>query len=386
MTEPGQAVAVATAARRPKVVHMATVHPPFDVRVFDKHARTLADAGYEVVYITAHDRTESRQGVTVKGVPKAQRRRDRLTRVLPAVIRAAFREDADLYHFHDVELILAGYLLKLRGKRVIYDVHENYPADIFREKPYLPKWIRHALAASVAGAEWLAGHWFDGTAAATATIGARFPKRSTIVVRNYPRIKELQEGLDGPAYADRSPLALFTGGLTPIRCAEEMREMSLALSDIPGYATVVAGRAESAAYVEALSKKPGWDRVRYEGIVPMGRVRQLLGQARIGLVLNHPRSDFLDLATNKLYEYMAAGLPVVSTDIPFWRSVVEETGCGIVIDGAGAVELGKAVRWLLEHPAEAEAMGQRGRRAVEERYDWQSEASALLGLYERLLA
>jgi glycosyltransferase involved in cell wall biosynthesis len=372
--------------RRVKVVQLATAHPAFDVRIFDKHCRTLVAAGYEVVYITAHDRTESRDGVTVKGVPRARRRLDRLTRVLPRVIRAAFREGADVYHFHDVELILAGYLLKLSGKKVIYDVHEHYPADIVREKPYLPRWIRQALAASVAGAEWLAGRWFDGTVAATGVIGARFPRDTTIVVRNYPRIEELQTGVLGRPYADREPIALFTGGLTPTRCSAEIYAVSDALRDIPGYTAVVVGRPDSARYAETLSATRGSDRVRYEGIVPMARVRQLLGDARVGLLLNQPRADFVDLATNKLFEYMAAGLPVVSTDIPFWRKVVEETGCGIVVHRADPVQLAGAVRWLIEHPAEAEAMGQRGKRAAEERYDWTSEAATLLGLYDRVLA
>jgi len=371
--------------RPAKVVQMATVHPPFDVRVFDKHCRTLAEAGYDVVYITAHDRTESRHGVTIKGVPTARRRRERLTRVLPRVIRAAFREHGDVYHFHDVELILAGYLLKLSGKKVIYDVHENNPTDVVREKPYMPKWIRHALAATVAGAEWLAGRWFDGTVAATAVIGDRFPREKTIVVRNYPRIEELQASVVGPAYPERIPTALFTGGLTPTRCAPEICAMSDALRDIPGYTTVVVGRPDTARYPAELSNTPGWDRVRYEGIVPMARVRQLLGEARIGLVLNRPRADFVDLATNKLFEYMAAGLPVVATDIPFWRKVVEDTHCGIVVDRADPRQLADAVRWLLAHPAEADAMGQRGRRAAEERYDWKSEAAPLLALYDRVV-
>jgi glycosyltransferase involved in cell wall biosynthesis len=383
MTEPAHTAA--HDRRRVKVVQMATVHPPFDVRVFDKHCRTLAEAGYEVVYVTAHDRTEVRDGVTVKGVPKARSRRDRLTHVLPAVIRAAFREDADIHHFHDVELILAGYLLKLRGKKVIYDVHENYPADVFREKPYLPRWVRHALAGAVAGAEWLAGRWFDGTVAVTTVIAARFPAARTVVVRNYARVGELQAGVTGPPYREREPIALFTGGLTPIRCAVEMVAMSDRLRDITGYATVVVGRPESTAYVDQLALRPGWDRMRYEGIVASARVRQLLGEARLGLVLNLPRDDFLELATNKLFEYMAAGLPVVSTDIPFWRTIVEETRCGIVVDGADAMQIADAVRWLLEHPAEAEAMGERGRRAAEELYDWKSEERTLLQLYDRIL-
>ena len=370
--------------RRGKVVQMATVHPPFDVRVFDKHCRSLAQAGYDVTYITAHDTTEQRDGVTVKGVPKARTRLERLTRVLPNVIRAAFRENADIYHFHDVELILAGYLLKLRGKTVIYDVHENYPADVFAEKPYLPVWIRHALSASVAGAEWIAGRWFDATVAATGVIGARFPERTTAVVRNYARVAELQQGVEGPPYAQRAPVALFTGGLTPIRCAAEMCAIGNALRDIPGYQTVVVGRPNTPGYPDELKALPGWDTMRYEGIVPMARVRELLGEARVALCLNQPRADFLDLATNKLFEYMAVGLPVVSTDIPYWRQLIEETGCGIVVNGADPGELATAVRWLLEHPVEAEAMGAKGRRAAEERYNWTSEERVLLGVYDRV--
>lgn len=372
-------------ARRAKVVQLATVHPPFDVRVFDKHCRSLAEAGYDVTYITAHDKTERRDGVTVKGVPKARTRLERLTRVLPAVIRAAFREDGDVYHFHDVELILAGYLLKLRGKKVIYDVHENYPADVFLEKPYLPVWIRHVLSGSVAAAEWVAGRWFDAVVTATGAIGARFPKGKTAVIRNYARVSELQRGVEGPPYAQREPLALFTGGLTPIRCAAEMCAINDALRDIAGFRTVVVGRPDTPSYPDELKSLPGWDLMRYEGIVPMARVRQLLGEARVALCLNQPRADFVDLATNKLFEYMAVGLPVVATDIPYWRQLIEETGCGMVVTGADAGELAIAVRWLVEHPSEAQAMGAKGREAAEQRYNWASEERELLAVYDRIL-
>jgi glycosyltransferase involved in cell wall biosynthesis len=370
---------------RARVVQLATVHPPFDVRVFDKHCRALADAGYEVTYITAHDRSERRDGVTVKGVPKAGRRLDRLRRVLPAVIRAAWREDADVYHIHDVELLLAGFLLKLRGKKVIYDVHENYPADVFREKPYLPVWIRHGLAGSVAAAEWVAGRLFDAVVTATGLIGARFPASRTRVVRNFPRIAEMQDGVTALPYAERPPLAVFTGGITPIRCAEEICAIGERLRDLAGFRIAVVGRPDTPEYPTELARREGWDRVQYEGIVPMTRVRELLGSARVALCLNRPREDFLDLATNKLFEYMAVGLPIVATDIPYWRKVIEESGCGIVVQGADAEQLADAVRWLLEHPAEAEAMGARGREAALSRYNWSSEERVLLGVYERVL-
>jgi glycosyltransferase involved in cell wall biosynthesis len=238
----------------------------------------------------------------------------------------------------------------------------------------------------VAAAEWVAGHWFDAVVAATDLIGARFPARRTAVVRNYSRIAELQRNIARRPYAERAPIALFTGGLTPIRCAEEICVLSDRLRDVPGFETIVVGRPDTVQYPAQLATRAGWDRVRYEGIVPMSRVRELLGEARVALCLNQPREDYLDLATNKLFEYMAVGLPVVSTDIPYWRKLIEQTGCGIVVQGADAEELADAVRWLLEHPSEAEAMGARGRVAAESHYNWTSEERTLLSVYARVLS
>jgi glycosyltransferase involved in cell wall biosynthesis len=195
----------------------------------------------------------------------------------------------------------------------------------------------------------------------------------------------MQGGIARRPYAERAPIVLFTGGLTPIRCAEEICGIGDRLRDLPGFETVVVGRPQTPEYPAQLSGRAGWDRVRYEGIVPMTRVRELLGEARVALCLNQPREDFLDLATNKLFEYMAVGLPVVSTDIPYWRKVIDETGCGIVVRGADTQQLADAIRWLIEHPAEAEAMGARGKRAAESQYNWASEEVTLLAVYARVL-
>jgi glycosyltransferase involved in cell wall biosynthesis len=216
-------------------------------------------------------------------------------------------------------------------------------------------------------------------------IGARFPADRAVVVRNYARVAELQRGVTPRAYSERAPIALFTGGLTPIRCAEEICILADRLRDVPDFAVAVVGRPNTPDYPAELATRPGWDRVRYEGVVPMARVRELLGEARVALCLNRPREDYVDLATNKLFEYMAVGLPVVSTDIPFWRKLIEETGCGIVVEGADAEQMAAAVRHLIGHPREAEAMGRRGREAAEQRYNWVSEERVLLDLYRRVV-
>src|SRR5467141_3498823 len=118
-----------TARKAPRVVHLTSVHPPFDVRIFHKECKSIVRAGYDVTLIASHDRDETRDGIRLKAIPKQSGRLSRMTRGFWSIYREALRQDADLYHFHDPELIPLGLLLRMKGKKVIYDVHENTKAD-----------------------------------------------------------------------------------------------------------------------------------------------------------------------------------------------------------------------------------------------------------------
>ena len=140
----------------PRIVHLTTVHNPFDNRIFHRECRTLVEAGYEVVLLAGHNRAESCEGVKIRSLSPSS---SRLARMTTGVARAFFKAwgaRADLYHFHDPELIPAALLLRLLGKRVVYDIHEDNRTAI-REREYLPAWLRALVAGVFALFESAAG-------------------------------------------------------------------------------------------------------------------------------------------------------------------------------------------------------------------------------------
>lgn len=172
-----------------KVVHLTSAHGAFDVRIFHKECVSVARAGHEVVLVVPHDGDETVKGVQIRAiVPGTGGRLSRMTRTVWRVVQQALRERGDIYHFHDPELLAAGVMLKLLRRRVVYDVHENYPATI-RRKEWLPAALRVPVALAFELFERLAALCFDGIVTVNDEIAARFPARKTIQVRNYAIIE-----------------------------------------------------------------------------------------------------------------------------------------------------------------------------------------------------
>ena len=190
----------------------------------------------------------------------------------------------------------------------------------------------------------------------------------------------------GSPYARRGPVVAYVGLINEIRGTIEMVH---AIADVCAHQEarlVLAGRFEPPAFGAQARALDGWRHVEYRGELSRARVVEMLAEARLGLVLFHPRPNHLESQPNKLFEYMAAGLPVVASSFPLWKEIVEGSRCGLVVDPLDPHATANAIRWLLAHPDEAEAMGARGRQAVQERFNWRREEATLLECYARLCA
>ncbi len=364
------------------VVHLSSVHPPYDVRIFAKECTTLAEAGYRVSYIAPHDRNERIDGVEIVPLKPS---RGRLARILTGpwrVLAAARRANGDIYHLHDPELIPVAIALKLLGKRVVFDVHEDLRAQIM-SKPWIPSVLRPPVGWLTALAQKFAGRWLDAFVAATPRIAAGLAGCEVVTVQNYPKKNELS--VDRRENVDQRKAAfVYVGGITRIRGAREMVE---AISRVPEKYEPelwLAGAFESDELRRELESHPGWSRTHYFGQVDRDGVRMLLTGARAGLVLLQPVPNYLESYPTKMFEYMSAGLPSIASNFDFWLKMPKLQGCVEFVDPRDAGQIAAAMQSILDNPGAANAMGRNGQQQIETRLNWENEAQKLLQLYAQI--
>ena len=242
------------------------------------------------------------------------------------VLRRAHASGARIVHFHDPELIPIGLLLKLSGRRVVYDVHEDLPTQI-KAKDWISPPLRRVVAGMARTAEWIGARAFDGIVAATPEIASNFPANKTVTVQNFPIIEEFAQEAVTP-YSERGRKIAYVGGISQIRGALEMSQAMALVGERLDAVLELAGPVSSTDLLEALERSPAWSRVNYHGVLPRDAVAQLLGSARVGLVTLHPLQNYRVSFPVKMFEYMAAGLPVIASDFPLWRSIVEGASAG----------------------------------------------------------
>lgn len=366
-----------------RICHITTVHPANDTRIYIKECQSLSKAGYEVFLITPEPfMSLTDVPVNIKFIPKEYSRFLRLIRGQWHALKEALKLKASLYHFHDPELVFMGLALKFMGEKVIYDVHEDLPRQMLT-KEWLPSWSRKIIASIAELVEWIGAKFFDGIITVTPLIQKRFPPHKTILVQNFPILGELAL-IEAKNYANRSPSFAYIGGITAIRGISEMMKALEYIED-PQIKLILGGKFSPENLYEEVKSYKGWEKVQYEGFVDREKVAQILGETKAGLVVLHPTLNYIDSYPIKLFEYMSAGIPVIASDFPLWRQIIEDAQCGLLVNPLCPKEIAEAMKWILEHPNEAEKMGQNGLKAVQNTYNWEREKKKLLTFYKKLL-
>jgi glycosyltransferase involved in cell wall biosynthesis len=375
----------ASAPQAKRIVHFSSVHAIDDVRVFLKECRSLAAAGYDVTLVARGDTSDEVDGVKRIGVPRGKGNRlKRMVFDTLKVARLAWNQNADLYHFHDPELFPVAFVFRIAGKPVIFDAHESISKQIF-SKEWIPDRVRPVIARAYRVVEQLGSLFLSGIVAATPAIAELFPASKTVVVQNFPLLSEFQSG-DQSAEREREPLVVYVGGITEARGAREMVAAMDRLPNDHAARLVMAGPVASSALRTELMTMPGSERLELAGIQDRDGVTDLLSRASVGLVVLHPEPNYVDSYPVKMFEYMAAGVPVVASNFPFWEQFVQDVGTGVLVDPYDTESIAEGIVDIIGNLDRAREMGAAGISAVQQRFNWDVEAEKLLALVSRVLA
>lgn len=368
-----------------KVCILTTVHPAFDVRIFYKEAKTLVQAGYNVALIAQHNKDEIVDGVNIIALPKAKNRFMRIFGLSWRVFYLALRQLADVYHFHDPELIIMGIILKLFGKKVIYDMHELVYFQIkdkywlkFRIIKKLMQWIYLLF-------EMLSIKYFDQLILAEDGYKSYFTQRYKnfkryTIIRNFPTVSLIKSAELINNGAKQNPTIIYAGVLTRTR---GIKEIIKSMEYIKRRAELwLLGKWESEGFKKECENLEGWNNTRYLGFISLNEVFQYMKIADIGICLLHPIKNYITSLPTKSFEYMACSLPMVMSNFPYWKRIFKE--CALFVNPYNPKNIAKNILYLLDNPDAMKKMGENGRKLIKDRYSWEEESKKLLNIYKKL--
>lgn len=365
---------------RVTVVHVSSAHPWTDNRVHLREAQALAESGY-IVHLVA---VENGLSLPATGVNVVRiRRRKRLQRVLlgsAVALAEGLRTRARIFHLHDPELAWAIPLLRAMRKIVVYDAHEDLPSQM-RDKLYVPRQLRSMvshLATLVVGVTKFANH----IVVATERIAERYPSAKVTVVRNFPRLRLADEKNDAVEIRPRT--LVYVGAISETRGALQMLD-ALGSDTFPeGWTLELAGSIVPQSLEARMRAHAAWPRVNYHGVVSPDEARDIVGRARVGLVALQANAAYVDSLPTKMFEYFAAGLPVIASDFPLWRRIIEPHVCGTLVDETDAESIAEAVASYASNPEKLSLHGNNALRASKRDLNWTSESEALVRVYDKL--
>ena len=302
-----------------KVCHFTSVHPWDDIRIYQKMCVSLAkNENFEVFLIAPNADEGKHNGVNVINVEKeSDDRLYRFYKLRKKVYLKALALNADIYHFHDPELIPYGLKLQKKGKKVIFDSHEDVPNDILDKEWINPNLLRKLISSFYNLYEKNTTIKLSGVISVLDQITNKFKNKNLLTIHNYPKIEEFESNVESKISLPEKFNVVYNGGLTKIRGIDVMIDAMKYLDD--EYRLILMGNWESAEYEKMCKSSEGWEKVIYLGNIPTKECFNLLQQCQLGIILFKAIPNHINSLPNKSFEFIAAKIPILMSDFDFWK-------------------------------------------------------------------
>lgn len=362
-----------------KICHLTSVHKDNDVRIVLKEVHSVAK-NYETVLLVnnpSHLTAEKFKKVNLE-----LNFNNRLSRILfsrKLILKKALEIDADIYHFHDPELLSVGNKLIKKNKKVIYDIHEDTAKQIL-SKHYIPKLFRKTISKLFSVYEKRSIKYYSAIVTATPFLKSKFEKYNpnTIDVNNYPLLHEF---IDIEPQKNTKPKVTYIGGLTEERGIFHMIKLANHFSNVN---FCFCGDFSNPKDEKEANNMIVHNNIEFKGFVSRKEIQNVLENSTVGLVLLEKNERYKDSLPIKMFEYMAASLPVIATDFELWESILSESNAGINVDPNDFDKLKEALFNILTDEITSRKMGRNGRDFVIRKYNWTNEEEKLNKLYKKI--
>lgn len=366
-----------------KVCHFTSVHSWNDIRIFEKECVSLAEAGFEVHLVAPNALEGIHKNVRVHTVDfRPKSRIDRMRRLASKVYQKALAVDADIYHFHDPELLPYGLKLQKKGKKTIYDSHEDVPLDILDKEWIQPGIVRKGLSYFYDRYEKRVAKQLSGVVSVLESITEKFAPVNRVTIHNFPRSEDFPPAKQDETDTGTIPVykVVYNGGLTAVRGIDKM---TAAFSHLDNrFRLVLMGNWESPEFEEKCKNTPGWEKVTYLGNLKLDACFAEVQSAHIGLVLFGKIPNHLNSLPNKSFEFIAARLPMLMSDIPFWQT--EFGAYAHFADPENPKEIAAQIAKIAEnYPAEKEKSIRESKKILQTK-TWDNEKNKLVSFYKKI--
>ncbi|MDC6452828.1 glycosyltransferase [Alphaproteobacteria bacterium] len=369
------------------------MHPAMDKRVFYKEARTLVEAGYDVVHLAPdHDRGQNHEWeqdkVRIVNYVPFRGLMGRLKGLLK-LYRMAKSLDAQVYHCNEVDSWVVGVMMRiLNGRLCVFDVHEHY-AEEFAEKRIL-SWARPLVRWGVASLMRLLSKFTDRVVVAKTSLLADFnhmPEGHVVAVRNFATVSLLPIPESRPRLEGRLKmvhLGLFNRYRGWPQLLQGMKQAQCQDTELLVIGTINDGSEEE--FKRTILELGLEERVEYQTWLPFDQAMNRVKKADVGVICFQPGLfNHVHALPHKMFDYMGAELAVIAPNIAVEvREIVEDAKAGVLIDMANPDAIARVIDRFCADRQLVRDFGIKGRQAVLDRYNWETEAKTLVKLYRGL--
>ena len=361
------------------ICHVTSVHPRYDSRIFHKMCKSAVKRGLKTTLIVADGLgDELVEGVQIIDVGVTNSRLKRMFLTQNKIFFKALKIKADLYQIHDPELLPAGLLLKQFKKIIIFDSHED-TANTILISPYLNPFFAKITSNIYKSLEYLVCKRIDGVIGATPHIEKIFASfsKKIININNFPIIDLNSEKVD---FKNKKNEICYTGS---IGISRGIKEIFSSLELISSNTRLnLAGQYSNIKLEDELKRMSVYNKVNDFGFVNKNQVKEIYARSVSGIIISHPMPTYLVSLPIKMFEFMAAGIPFIISDFPYWRELLKGYNCCIFVNPLNSKEIANAIDYLINNKEIASEMGSIGNTLVIEKFNWKNEEEKLISFYE----